>query len=171
MRGARWRRWLEDLALRVSWNAQRYMMTYTHSRPKAHDRPGPIGGPFPLAASGLATFGLYHGTEIGDVDDKDASVFPIAIPNPSGQPELAMLHRPLFPGTRPEETACHPATREWISIGKASGFLTHPWCSMAVNHIASAFCLSSQARDSRVALGAAQIGGGTPPILTGAATG
>jgi hypothetical protein len=57
------------------------------------------------------------------VDDKDASLFPVAIPNPSGKPELAMLHRPLFPGTRPEETAFHPASRQvdldresiWIS--------------------------------------------------------
>jgi len=34
---------------------------------------------------------------------------PVVIPNPSGRPELAILHRPLFPGgTRPEETALHP---------------------------------------------------------------
>ena len=103
---------------------QRYMMTYTAFSPQ--------GPRIALALSadlfhwqrlGLATFGRYHGVEIGDVDDKDASLFPVAIPNPSGHPELAMLHRPLFPGTRPEETACHPATRDvdldresiWIS--------------------------------------------------------
>ena len=42
---------------------------------------------------------------------------------PPGQLELGMLHRPLFPGTRPEETACQPGSREvdldqesiWIS--------------------------------------------------------
>jgi hypothetical protein len=57
------------------------------------------------------------------VDDKDASLFPVAIPNSSGKLELGMLHRPLFSSTRPEETACHPASREvdldresiWIS--------------------------------------------------------
>ena len=46
---------------------------------------------------GLAKFGPYKGIEFDDVDDKDASLFPVAIPDPSGQPELAMLHRPLFP--------------------------------------------------------------------------
>jgi predicted GH43/DUF377 family glycosyl hydrolase len=54
---------------------------------------------------GLATFRPYNGVEFDDVDNKDASVFPIAVPNPSGHPALAILHRPLFPGTRPEEQA------------------------------------------------------------------
>src|SRR5580698_8198837 len=44
---------------------------------------------------GLATYGRYQGVEIGGVDDKDASLFPVAIPDPSGRLELAMLHRPL----------------------------------------------------------------------------
>ena len=72
---------------------------------------------------GLATFALWHGIYLADVDDKDASLFPVAIPNSSGKLELGMLHRPLFPGTRPEETACQPTSREvdldresiWIS--------------------------------------------------------
>ena len=67
---------------------------------------------FALQRLGLATFASYHGTELGNVDDNDASLFPVAIPNPSGRPELGILHRPLFSGTPPEETACHPASRE-----------------------------------------------------------
>ena len=80
---------------------QRYIMTYTafsvqvprialalsadlFHRQHLDSRPGP-----------------YHGVEAGDVDDKNASLFPVAIPNPSGHPELAILHRPPFPGTRP----------------------------------------------------------------------
>jgi len=103
---------------------QRYVMTYT-----AFSARGPR---IALAISedlfhwkrlGLAAFGPYQGIEFANVDDKDASLFPVAIPNPSGHPELAIIHRPLFPGTRPEETACHPASREvdldresiWIS--------------------------------------------------------
>src|ERR1035441_1629178 len=91
----------------------RYIMTYTAYSPE--------GPRIALAVSedlfhwqrlGLATFGRYQGVEIGDVDDKDASLFPVAIPRSEEHPELAMLHRPLFPGTRPEETACHPASRE-----------------------------------------------------------
>ena len=91
---------------------QRYLMTYT-----AWSARGPR---IALAVSedifhwrrlGLATFASWDGIEFDSVDDKDASLFPAVIPDPSRQPELALLHRPLFPGTRPEETACSPATR------------------------------------------------------------
>src|SRR5438874_2564017 len=103
---------------------QRYVMTYTALSPK--------GPRIALALSqdlfhwqrlGLATFRPYGGIEFDRVDNKDASVFPVAIPDPSGEPAMAILHRPLFPGTRPEETASEPVSREvdlhresiWIS--------------------------------------------------------
>src|SRR5207244_7700509 len=91
---------------------QRYVMAYTALSPK--------GPRIALAISedlfhwqrlGLATFRPYKGIEFDGVDDKDASVFPVAIPDPAGKPAMAILHRPLFPGTRPEETARHPAAR------------------------------------------------------------
>jgi predicted GH43/DUF377 family glycosyl hydrolase len=103
---------------------RRHVMTYTALSPK--------GPRIALAVSedlfhwrrlGLATFEPYDGIEFEGVDNKDASIFPTAIHNPSGRPELAMLHRPLFPGTRPEVIARQPSTREvrphhesiWIS--------------------------------------------------------
>ena len=103
---------------------QRYIMSYTAFSPQ--------GPRIALALSedlfhwerlGLTTYAHWHGIELGNVDDKDASLFPVAIPNSSGKLELGMLHRPLFSSTRPEETACHPASREvdldresiWIS--------------------------------------------------------
>ena len=55
---------------------------------------------------GLATFEPFQGIDFVNVDNKDASIFPVAIPNHAGKMQLALLHRPLFPGTRPEETAC-----------------------------------------------------------------
>ncbi len=58
---------------------------------------------------GLATFLPYMGIDFEGVDNKDACVFPVAVPDPSGLPALALLHRPLFPGTRPEEIACAAA--------------------------------------------------------------
>ena len=72
---------------------------------------------------GLATFAPYHGIDFVHVDNKDASLFPVAIPNHAGKMQMALLHRPLFPGTRPEETACRHGPREvdldhesiWIS--------------------------------------------------------
>ena len=91
---------------------RRYVMTYTAFSPE--------GPRIALALSedlfhwrrlGLVTFRPYEGIEFDGVDNKDASVFPAAVPDPSGQPAMAILHRPLFPGTRPEETACHPASR------------------------------------------------------------
>lgn len=146
---------------------QRYMMTYT-----AFSAQGPR---IALALSkdlfhwqrlGLATFGVYHGIEIGDVDDKDASLFPVAIPNPSGQPELAMLHRPLFPGTRPEETACCPESRE-VDLDRESIWISY--CSMALESPEP--CLSPFSCHHRLASPVSpwerlKIGGGTPPVLT-----
>ncbi len=52
----------------------------------------------------MAKFHPYEGVSFDGVDDKDASIFPTLIPGPSGRPSLAMVHRPLFKGTRPEET-------------------------------------------------------------------
>jgi predicted GH43/DUF377 family glycosyl hydrolase len=147
---------------------RRYMMTYAAFSPQ--------GPRIALALSedlfhwqrlGLATFGPYHGIEFGNVDDKDASLFPIAIPNPSGQPELAILHRPLLPGTRPEDTACHPASREvdldresiWISYRPMASEGREPYgLGRFTSHHRLATPVSPWER--------LKIGGGTPPILT-----
>jgi len=148
---------------------QRYLMTYT-----AFSSLGPRIA-FALSADlfqwrrlGLATYGRYHGVEIAEVDDKDASLFPVAILNPSGHLELAMLHRPLFPGTRPEETARRPARREvdlnresiWISYSRLALDGREPMARLGpfACHHRLATPVSSWER--------LKIGGGTPPILT-----
>ncbi len=112
---------------------QQYLMVYA-----AYSSQGPR---IALAASedlfhwkrlGLAKFGPGQGVEFDGVDDKDASLFPVAIPNPSGHAELALIHRPLFDGTRPEETALHVGPRTvdpdresmWISYCPVSADLT-----------------------------------------------
>ena len=116
---------------------------------------------------GLATFAPRHRIEFSDVDDKDASLFPVAIPNPSGKPELAVLHRPLFPGTRPKETARRPASRAvdldresiWISYCPMSLQASEPDCQCRfTSHHRLATPVSPWER--------LKIGGGTPPILT-----
>jgi predicted GH43/DUF377 family glycosyl hydrolase len=142
---------------------QSYVMTYT-----AFSAQGPR---IALALSkdlfhwkrlGLASFGVYQGVEIGDIDDKDASLFPVAIPNPSGQPELAMLHRPLFPGTRPEETACCPQSRD-VDLDRESIWISY--CSIASEGLGSFSCHHRLAAPvspwERL-----KIGGGTPPVLS-----
>jgi beta-1,2-mannobiose phosphorylase / 1,2-beta-oligomannan phosphorylase len=185
----------EDARITFVEPLQSYVMTYT-----AFSAQGPR---IALALSkdlfhwkrlGLATFGVYRGTEIGDVDDKDASLFPVAIPNPSGQPELAMLHRPLFPGTRPEETACCTGSRN-VDLDRESIWISY--CSMSLEaqrvrrapqnepgtvSLRTPFCASSSVVDDLCHIGAfschhrlaapvspwerLKIGGGTPPVLT-----
>ena len=115
---------------------------------------------------GLATFRPYRGIAFDGVDNKDASVFPLAIPNPSGNPAMALIHRPLFPGTRPEETARHHPSRVvnleresiWISYCRLDGKRdTNHLCDFASHHrLASPVEPWEQLK----------IGGGTPPILT-----
>ena len=147
---------------------RRYMMSYTAFSPN--------GPRIALAASedlfhwqrlGLATFAPCNGIALDSVDDKDASLFPVAIPNPSGHPELALLHRPLFPGTRPEETARRPASRVldidresiWISYcPTALQGKEHDRFGQFTSHHRLATPVSPWER--------LKIGGGTPPILT-----
>ena len=116
---------------------------------------------------GLANFGPYQGIEFADVDDKDASLFPVAIPNPSGHPELAILHRPLFPGTRPEETARHPASRD-LDLERESIWISY--CPTPLDG-REPCCLGKFTSHHRLAAPVSpwerlKIGAGTPPILT-----
>src|ERR1700690_404279 len=147
---------------------RRYIMSYTAFSPE--------GPRIALASSadlfhwqrlGLATFGPYHSIEFGDVDDKDASLFPVAIPNPSGHPELAILHRPLFPGTRPEETACYAASRD-VDLDRESIWISY--CPM-VSEGPDSIRFGRFSSHHRLATPVSpwerlKIGGGTPPILT-----
>jgi predicted GH43/DUF377 family glycosyl hydrolase len=147
---------------------QRYLMTYA-----AFSARGPR---IALAVSedlfhwkrlGLASFCPFQGVALDDVDDKDASLFPVAIPNPSGHPELALLHRPLFPGTRPEETANRPALRD-VDLNRESIWISY--CPMEPGGCASD-CFGKFTSHHRLATPVSpwerlKIGAGTPPILT-----
>lgn len=78
---------------------EHYIMTYTAY--------GPKGPRIAMARSkdlfhwerlGLVSFLPYE-----HIDDKDASFFPIALPSPHNHTSMALLHRPLFKGSSPEE--------------------------------------------------------------------
>ena len=147
---------------------QRYVMTYTAF--------SGVGPRIALAISvdlfnwkriGLAIFAPYHGIDFVHVDNKDASLFPVAIANHAGKMQLALLHRPLFPGTRPEETACHDGPRKvnpdyesiWISycpIPSTEIELQH--LGLFNSHHRLAAPIAPWAR--------LKIGAGTPPVLT-----
>jgi len=116
---------------------------------------------------GLATFAAFQGIDFVHVDNKDASLFPIAGPNHAGKMQLAMLHRPLFPGTRPEETARKPRSR-LVDIERESIWISYsplPPAGVEPQHLG----LFNSHR--RIATPVApwerlKIGAGTPPVLT-----
>jgi beta-1,2-mannobiose phosphorylase / 1,2-beta-oligomannan phosphorylase len=146
----------------------RYVMTYTALSPRGPRIALAISGDlFHWQRLGVATFSPYHGLQLGHVDDKDASLFPVAIPNPAGLLELAILHRPLFPGTRPEETVLHPASRD-VDLERESIWISY--CEMSLdNREPSRFGRFTS--HHRLATPVSpwerlKIGGGTPPVLT-----
>ena len=116
---------------------------------------------------GLATFAPYEGIDFVHVDNKDASLFPVAISNHCGKMQMALLHRPLFAGTRPEQTACHEGPREvdldhesiWISYCPMPSKGVEPqYFGLFNSHHRLAAPIAPWAR--------LKIGAGTPPILT-----
>lgn len=147
---------------------RRYVMTYTAFSPN--------GPRIALAVSedllhwerlGLATFKPEDGLDFNGVDNKDASIFPVRVPDPGGRPAMAMIHRPLFPGTDAQETAKGPTPRTidedresiWIAYCPLDivGDDLERLCHFRSNH--------------RLAAPAApwerlKVGGGTPPIRT-----
>ncbi len=145
-----------------------YVMSYTAF--------SPLGPRIALAISedlfhwkrlGLATYAHWHGIDLSSVDDKDASLFPVAIPNSSGHRELGMLHRPLFPGTRPEETAYHSKSRD-VDLDRESIWISY--CPPALKS-REPDRLSRFTSHHRLATPVSpwerlKIGAGTPPILT-----
>jgi len=147
---------------------KRYIMTYTALSPEGPRIAAALSEDlFHWQRLGLATFAPYHGIELDNVDDKDASLFPVGIPNSSGHCQLAVLHRPLFPGTRPEETACRPWSRE-VDLDRESIWISY---SPTVLSCPQPSRLSEFTCDHRLAAPVApwerlKVGGGTPPILT-----
>ena len=147
---------------------KRYIMTYTAF--------SPLGPRIAMAESwdlfhwkrlGLATYAHWHGIELGNVDDKDASLFPVAIPDSTGRLELGMLHRPLFAGTRPKETARHPGMRA-VDLDRESIWISY--CPPALKSCAPDQ-LGKFTSHHRLATPVSpwerlKIGAGTPPILT-----
>lgn len=116
---------------------------------------------------GLATFEPYFGIDFAHVNNKDASLFPVAVPNHAGKMQLGILHRPLFPGTRPEETACESASR-MVDLDHESIWISY--CPIALEKSEPSHFGPFNSHH-RLATPTApweilKIGGGTPPILT-----
>ena len=146
----------------------RYVMTYTAL--------GPQGPRIALANSedlfhwqriGLASFQPHGTLDFNGVDNKDALIFPTAIPDPSGKPAMAMIHRPLFPGTHPRQTAKAPPRRP-VDLHRESIWISY--CPSVIES-GEPHCLCHFSSHHRLASPVApwerlKIGGGTPPVLT-----
>ena len=158
----------EDPRITFVEQLQHYVMTYT-----AFSSNGPR---IALAVSedlfhwkrlGLATFEPYLDIDFVHVGNKDASVFPVAIPNHAGKMQLAILHRPLFPGTLPEETADKAASR-LVDLDHESIWISY--CPMALDgnepHHLGLFNSHHRLATPVSPWERLKIGGGTPPILT-----
>jgi predicted GH43/DUF377 family glycosyl hydrolase len=116
---------------------------------------------------GLVAFAPYHGIDFVHVGNKDASVFPVAIANHAGKMQMALLHRPLFPGTCPEDIVCPQGPRE-VEADHESIWISY--CPMPSEGIASGR-LGLFNSHHRLAAPVApwerlKIGAGTPPVLT-----
>ncbi len=145
-----------------------YIMTYTAF--------GPNGPRIAMARSkdlftwerlGLVSFLPYGQVDFNNVNDKDASFFPIDLPSPHKHLSMAMLHRPLFPDTIPEETVKDGEDREinkhresiWISyFNLKKGKHT----SLQNAKFTSHHCLAHPVHPWENL----KIGAGAPPILT-----
>lgn len=145
----------------------RYIMTYTAF--------SPFGPRIALAFSydllrwerlGLATFEPYEGIHFDGVDNKDSAMFPIAVPNPTEQLELAILHRPLFAGTLPEDTTLMEEDRD-IDLHRESIWISYtPGVARDVPyplaHFTSHHRLAAPVSDWE----SLKIGSGAPPVMT-----
>ena len=147
---------------------QRYVMTYAAL--------SSIGPRIAFAISedllhwkrlGLATFAPYDDIDFVHVNNKDASLFPVAIPNHAGKMQMALLHRPLFPGTRPEETACHGGPRE-VDLDHESIWISYCPMPVAGEELSHLGLFNSHHRLAAPVAPWARlkIGAGTPPIMT-----
>lgn len=147
---------------------EHYVMTYTAY--------GPHGPRIAMARSkdlfnwermGLVSFAPYEDVDFNGIDNKDASFFPAALPSPHDHRSMAMLNRPLFPGTRPEEIVENDDIHEsdehresiWISyFNLKEGKQT----SLENAEFTSHHCLAHPVYSWENL----KIGGGAPPILT-----
>jgi predicted GH43/DUF377 family glycosyl hydrolase len=116
---------------------------------------------------GLARFAPYRGIDFVHVSNKDASLFPVPIANHAGKMQMALLHRPLFPGTCPEDTACRDCPRE-IDPDHESIWISY--CPMPLDgddcHHAGLFNSHHRLAAPVAPWERLKIGAGTPPVLT-----
>jgi predicted GH43/DUF377 family glycosyl hydrolase len=116
---------------------------------------------------GLARFEPYCGIDFVHVANKDAGLFPVAVPNHAGKMQIALLHRPLFPSTLPEEEVSR-ATPRHVDLDRESIWIS--CCPMGRSgpepHRLGLFNSHQRLAAPVAPWERLKIGGGTPPVLT-----
>ena len=145
-----------------------YLMTYTALSPIGPRIATEVSEDlFNWKRLGLVAFESFMGIDFAHVDNKDASLFPIAIPNHAGKMQMAIIHRPLFPDTRPEETAKKADFRK-VDIYHESIWISY--CPMPLEGLnltqLGIFNSHHRLASPVSAWERLKIGGGTPPFLT-----
>ncbi len=156
----------EDARVTFVGPLQYYIMTYTAF--------GPDGPRIAVARSkdlfkwerlGLVRYLPYKGIDFNGINNKDASVFPFSITSPKGHASIGMLHRPLFPGSTPEETVKDRESRKidshkesiWISYYNFGEDITFQYAKFTSNH---RLAIPVEPWENL------KIGAGAPPLLT-----
>ncbi|MGO9543590.1 MAG: glycosidase [Rhodomicrobium sp.] len=144
-----------------------YVMTYT-----AFSQQGPriamavSRDLFQWRRAGLVSFCPFGNVAFDGVDDKDASLFPVQIPDSAGHLSIAIIHRPLFPGTRPEETA-NLSPHRGVDLDRESIWISY--CPSNIGDGKKLLCRFTQHHRLVSPVEAwenLKIGCGTPPVLT-----
>jgi predicted GH43/DUF377 family glycosyl hydrolase len=115
---------------------------------------------------GLVHFTPHHNLDFGDVANKDALPFPVLVPSPSGRPALALIHRPLFPGSEPETIVDRAAPRR-VDLPHESLWISFCDFEATMDGLAH---LTHFEEHERLASPVApwervKVGGGAPPLL------
>ena len=145
-----------------------YVMTYT-----AYSAAGPR---IAIAASddlhvwrklGLAFFDRQAEPDFNTAINKDAVIFPEAVKDVDGNPCVAMLHRPLFPGTTPEALSRQNSERP-IDLLRESIWISYVPLE-AIGRDEHLICHFTSHRRLLSPVGSwerLKVGSGTPPVLT-----
>lgn len=116
---------------------------------------------------GLVRYAPFQYIDFARLNNKDASLFPIAIPNHVGKMQMAILHRPLSPGTLPEETV-YKGKEHIVNLDHISIWILYcpmPHEGIEPQHI-GLFNSHHRLATPVSPWERLKIGGGTPPILT-----
>jgi predicted GH43/DUF377 family glycosyl hydrolase len=160
---------VEDPRITFLPSFDRFLMTYT-----AFSAEGPrialavSADLFEWQRLGLVEFGPAE-TDFGGLHNKDAVIFSSLVPDRSGAPSLAMIHRPVFPGSASGEGA------EWgeMDLPGAEPRSRQPHASIWMSYCHTAELAPGLRFDDhrrilspRTSWERLKVGAGTPPIRT-----